>query len=112
MKYPSLVPKKLCKVPIQVAINEEGISEDGEPLTVDLGELRCNYQDSAETLLTAEKKLVKLSGVALFHGDICPDIGTISGGTVKVNGVEREIFQGKKARNPDGTVNYTELRLM
>lgn len=112
MKYPSLVPKRLCKTSVQVTINEEGISKDGEPLRTNLGELRCNYQDSAKTILTAEKKLVQLAGIALFYGDICPDIKTISGGTVKVNDVEREIFQGMKARNPDGTVNYTELRLL
>ena len=112
MKYPSLVPKRLCNTPVQVTIHKEGISKDGEPIRASLGELRCNYQDSAKTVLTAEKKLVQLSGVALFNGDICPDIKTISGGTVKVNDVEREIFQGMKARNPDGTVNYTELRLV
>ena len=112
MRYPSLVPKRLCKVPIRVILNEEGISKDGEPITADLGELMCNYQDSAKTVLTAEKKLVQLSGVALFNGDICPDLKTISGGTVIINGIEREIFQGSKARNPNGTVNYTELRLV
>jgi len=112
MKYPSLVPKRLCRTPVKVVINGEDISEDGEPLRTDLGELRCNYQDSAKTVLTAEKKLVQLAAIALFNGDICPDIKTISGGTVKVNDAEREIFQGTKARNPDGTVNYTELRLV
>lgn len=112
MKYPSLVPKRLCQTPVTVAIHQEGISEDGEPIAAFSGGFLCNYQDSAKTVLTAEKKLVQLAGVALFPGDICPEIATISGGTVTVNGVDREIFQGMKARNPDGTVNYTELRLV
>lgn len=112
MKYPCLVPKALCKTPISVTVYQEGLSEEGEPLAVFLGELKCNYQDSAKTVLTAEKKLVQLSGTALFPGDICPDIAVISAGVVTVAGAERDIFQGVKARNPDGTVNYTELRLV
>jgi len=112
MKYPCLVPRRLCKTTVDVTIREEGISEDGAPIERVLGDLRCNYQDSAKTVLTAEKKLVQLAAVALFPGDICPDLAVISGGTVSVNKVDREIFQGIKARNPDGTVNYTELRLV
>lgn len=112
MKYPCLIPKRLCKTEVRVTVREEGISEDGGPIERVLERIRCNYQDSAKTILTAEKKLVQLSATALFPGDICPELAVISGGTVMVNGAEREIFQGIKARNPDGTVNYTELRLM
>ena len=65
-----------------------------------------------KTVLTAEKKLVQLSGVALFPGDIAPDLPNLSGGTIEVNGEKRRIFQGRKARNPDGTVNYSELDVM
>lgn len=112
MKYPCLVPARLCRQTVNVTITEEGISEEGAPIEHLLGELRCNYQDSAKTVLTAEKKLVQLSAVALFPGDICPELSVISGGVVVVDGTGREIFQGIKARNPDGTVNYTELRLV
>lgn len=112
MKYPCLVPKRLCRTPVTVTIHSEGISEDGEPMKDFSETLRCNYQDSAKTVLTDEKKLVRLSGVALFPGDICPELATLSDGTVEVEGVQRRIFQGMKARNPDGTVNYTELRLV
>ncbi|NBI64934.1 hypothetical protein D3Z38_18305 [Clostridiales bacterium] len=112
MKYPCLVPKRLCRARVTVTIHGEGISEDGEPMAAFSQTLSCNYQDTAKTVLTDEKKLVQLSGVALFPGDICPGLAALSGGTVKVEGEEREIFQGRKARNPDGTVNYTELRLI
>ncbi|MEE0740790.1 MAG: hypothetical protein U0M21_00650 [Emergencia sp.] len=112
MKYPKLVPGKFCKTPIAVTIYEEGLTADGAPIEHFFDGLRCNYQDSAKTVLTAEKKLVQISGVALFSSDFCPDVPDISGGTVLVNGVQRRIFQGTKARNPDGTVNYVELRLI
>lgn len=72
-------------------------------------DLRCNYQDNAKTVLTAEQKIVQLSGTALFRGDIAPGVPVISDGQVIVDGVTRKIFQGMKARNVDGTVNYTRI---
>lgn len=48
----------------------------------------------------------------MFPGDICPELPVISGGKVTIFGVKRGIFQANKARNPDGTVNFTELRLI
>ncbi|MCU0079336.1 hypothetical protein [Extibacter muris] len=112
MKYPCLVPKQLCKADIHVCIEQEGLTEDGGPIPAFEADLKCNYQDTAKTVLTAEGKQVQLSGVAMMPGDICPELPVISGGTVTIFGVERTIYQGNKARNPDGTVNYTELRLI
>lgn len=112
MKYPCLVPKRLCKTPVIVEIEQEGLNKYGEPLESVVIKDMCNYQDSAKTILTAEKKLVQLSGAALFPGDIAPELPNIAGGAVTVNGVSRRIFTGVKARNPDGTVNYTRLELI
>lgn len=112
MKYPCLVPKKLCRTDICLEIEREGLTEYGEPLPTVKYNGKCNYQDKAKTILTAEKKLVQITGTALLPGDICPDIPTISGGTATVFGTERRILQGTKARNPDGTVNYTEVLLV
>lgn len=111
MKYPCLVPKRLCKTDIHVVIVQEGLNEDGGPLEGFNGNLKCNYQDTAKTVLTAEGKQIQLSGIAMFPGDIAPEMPTLSGGTATVYGAKRTIFQGIKARNPDGTVNHTELRL-
>ena len=111
--YPCLVAKVYCKTPMEVILTEEGLNEDGGPvIAAKLDGLMCNYQDTTKTVLTADKKLVQLGGIALFPGDICPELPTISGGTATVYGVERTIFKGTKARNPDGTVNYVELRLV
>ena len=63
-------------------------------------------------MLTAEKKMVQITGTALFPGDICPGLAVISGGSVELFGVKRRIEQGTKARNPDGSVNYTEVLLV
>lgn len=112
MKYPCLVLNRLCKTDISLMLEQEEVTEYGEPLPAFLYSGKCNYQDKAKTILTAEKKLVQITGTALFPGDICPDLPVISGGTAVVFGVERRIQQGMKARNPDGTVNYTEVLLV
>lgn len=112
MKYPCLVPKRLCKTDISLEFDREDISEYGEPLTPVSYSGKCNYQDKARTILTAEKKLVEITGSALFPGDICPELAVISGGKATIFGVERRVLQGRKARNPDETVNYTEVLLI
>ena len=107
MKYPCLVPRRLCKTDISLSLDREGLNEYGEPLEPIQYSGKCNYQDKARTVLTAEKKLIKITGTALFCGDICPELPVISGGEVK-----RRIEQGTKARNSDGSVNYTEVQLI
>lgn len=136
MKFPCLIPKKFCNTYISLIIDQEGISEYGEPLEPIVFSGRCNYQDKARRILTEDKKIIEISGTALFPGDICPEMFAISGGeaTIYENGVtiypnenvfpdndvyankgklivKRRIYQGRKARNPDGTVNYTEVLL-
>ena len=109
MRYPCLVKKKDCRTEVTVILEQEGVNKYGEPLEEKPMVLRCNYQDRAKTVLDAEKKVVQLSGTALFPGDIAPDLPAISGGTLIVNDMRRKIYQGRKSRNPDGTVNYSEL---
>lgn len=112
MKYPCLVPKRLCKTQIHIHLESEGTDEYGQPeMVLDL-DLLCNFQDKAKTVLTDEKKLVQITGTALFPGDIAPGWPSLSGGTVMVFGEVRRILQGSKARNPDGTVNYCRLEVI
>ena len=111
MKYPKLVPDRMCTTEMEVGIYGEGLSETGSPIIVCQKKLKGNYQDKASTKLTAEQKIVTLDGKAYFDGDICPKQSVISSGYVKVFGVKRSIYQGTKARNPDGTVNFTLLEL-
>lgn len=112
MKYPCLVPKRLCKTPVHVHLESEELSNLGEPkYSLDI-DLLCNWQDKAKTILTAEKKLIQITGTALFPGDIAPQMPSLSGGTITVFGEERQIEQGCKNRNPDGTVNYCSLEVI
>lgn len=109
MKYPCLVPKQFCRTDIEVAVIREGVTKYGEPLETVKWSGKCNYQDKGRTVLTAEKKLIQLSGCAMIPGDIAPGLPVITGGIIKVFGEERKIYEGTKARNLDGSVNYTRL---
>ena len=112
MIYPSLVRKKDCKTDIHVILYGENTTEDGAPEIVLDKDLKCNYQDSAKRVLTTEKVIIQINGVALFYEDFAPDIPVISSGKVTIFGETREIYQGTKARNPDGTVNYIKLEIL
>lgn len=112
MRWPELVPDKVCKTECSIQIYEEGLAEEGAPIVALSASLKCNFQDKARTIYTKEKKIVQITGSAYFNGDIAPDVSVISAGKFTVFGVEREIYQGTKARNPDGTVNYTLLEVI
>lgn len=49
---------------------------------------------------------------ALLNGDIAPDFDIITGEIQLKSGVKRRIYASEKAKNPDGTVNYTRLELI
>lgn len=111
MKFPCLVPESWCKTPIALEFEQEGINEYGEPLQSFKYAGKCNYQDGGKRIFTPEKKVIQITGKALFPGDICPKLPVITAGTAYVFGTKRRIVKGTKARNPDGTVNYTEVLL-
>lgn len=79
MKYPCLVPKRLCRTDIHVHLESEDTDNRGHPEKVVDLDLKCNFQDRAKTILTTEKKLVQITGTAMFPGDIAPDFPTLSG---------------------------------
>lgn len=112
MKYPCLVKKSMCKTEISASIAPEGTGNYGVPLESVSWSGKCNYQESAKTVLTEQKKIIQVTGTVLIPGDIVPSMPTISGGTVIILGATRRIALGVKARNPDGTVNYTRLELI
>lgn len=110
MRFPALVPPGVCTTPIRLVVYGEGLTEDGAPEAAFTFDGLCNWQDGGKTELTAEQKYIRVSGRAYFGGDICPDVPVISSGYGVIFGVRRAIAAGVKARNPDGTVNYTEVR--
>lgn len=108
--WPRLVPLRACQTPCKIVLTD-GTNEDGTPKEVANLSLKCNWQDKPKQVLNAERQLIQLGGVALFNGDIAPQVDVLAG-TAEMYGKVWTIHQGSKCRNPDGTVNYTRLELM
>ena len=111
MRFPRLVPDRVCNTQVEVQLYSEELNENGSKQSIKFSG-KCNYQDQAKRVYTSEKMYVELTGVCLFNGDIAPNLANISNGKVTINGEDRTIFSGSKARNVDGTVNYTRLDLV
>ena len=110
MKYPELVPRWVCNTPITLTVEGEGITEDGAPVSEHIVNAKCNWQDGGKVVYSGGQKMVEITGRAYFNGDICPTISNITAGTAIIHGELREISRGFKRRNPDGTVNHTEIQ--
>ena len=111
MKYPQLVPDRVCTTPITV-YRESGLNRDGSPKRTTIFKGKCNYSEKTVQRITAEKQIITLNAVALFNGDIAPDVDNIEGDVDVLSGIHRRIYASQKCRNPDGTVNYTRLELI
>lgn len=114
MKFPSLVKKQFCKTPVEITIYGEGITEDGSPVVafhcgeiypsdtllpntnLFAGNAHCNMQSKAKTIYTKEQKIVQVSAVLLFSGDLALDCPNLSSGYVVLDGEKRTIVQGIK----------------
>lgn len=110
MKFPKLVPNWVCSTLIKLEIEGEGITEEGAPAGTIEVEAMGNWQDGGEVVYTTDQKEVKINGKAYFDGDILPELTNITSGYGYIFGEKREIYRGFKRRNPDGTVNHTEVQ--
>ena len=105
--------KRLLNNECDVNIYQEGLSEEGEPLTsLTLNTQKCRFVEKTKIIINSEGKKVELIGKVILLGDIAPNIKKISGGQVVVNGAQYDIYQASRPRNPDGTVYMTVLELM
>lgn len=107
MSYPKLVRNP--RTPVRVIIEAEDSNEFNERVVLLDEELKCNYQDKGYIKFDSKKSTPEIMASLYFDGDILPGAATISAGTAIIFGESRRIAAGTKARNPDGSVNYTKL---
>lgn len=110
MKFPQLVPDRVCKTAVTV-YRTEGLNRDGTKKKTVIFEGKCFHSEKAKQKLNAEKQLITLTGEVLFNGDIAPDSPIIDG-YAEIGSREYKIYSSEKAKNIDGTVNYTRLELI
>lgn len=105
--------KRLLNNECDVVIYQEGLTEEGEPLaSINLKKEKCRFVERTKIIINPDGKKVELVGRVILLGDIAPDVKKISGGQVRINDTEYEIYQASRPRNPDGSVHHTTLELM
>ena len=107
MNFPKLVRNP--KTPVRVVITSDEENEFAERKVLLDKDFLCNYQDAAAVKYTADKRSLEVTGAIYIDGDIVPEASVIASGSVYIFGAKREIARGTKARNLDGSVNYTRL---
>lgn len=110
-KLPQL-PKKLFNQEWAIAIDQEGLNEDGEPLTAVVVTAKCWYNGKAHQIMNAEKQLIRLEGALIALGDIFPALSSVATGTVSKGDKTHKIYKCERPLNPDGTVYATVLELI
>ena len=110
-KLPPL-PKKLFNQEWTISIDQEGISEDGEPLTAVTVSAKCWYSGKAHQVMNAEKQIIRLEGTLIALGDLFPTLSVIATGIAQKEDEKHKIYKCERPLNPDGTVYVTVLELM
>lgn len=97
---------------VAARVDADGIDEDGEPVAGATWSGMCNWQDATIEKYGRDRAETKVAASLYIDGDAFPSLAVVAGGTVDAMGATMEIVRGTKARNPDGTVNYTRLELV
>lgn len=135
MKYPKLVPQKLCNAEAHIVFFG-GLNMEGEEERIGEFNGRCNLSSKTRHTVTEDKRIITVEAVMLFDGDIIPYFSNPTGEisisetfplecedgayleteskcvfSVIAQGKPYRIFRITKERNPDGTVNFTRVEV-
>ena len=105
-------PNHLLNTQCKVTLNQEGLTEQGEPAAALTWEGKVIFSEKSRTTVAADNRIIRLEGQIIAKGDIAPSIETISDGEVSVGGKTYHVYRSERARNPDGSIHHTVLELM
>lgn len=105
-------PDFLLTTEYSIVLNQEGISEEGEPLEALTGNGKCIFSEKAKRVLDAQGKEITLFGKVIVKGDIAPNLKNVADGTITINNKTYNIHTGYRPRNPDGSIHHTEFEVM
>lgn len=100
-------PDELLVTDYSLSLNQEGISEDGEPISALSVTGKCIFGEKAKRIIDSDGTQITLLGKVIIKGDVAPDIPNVADGNITINNHTYEIHTGYRPRNPDGTVHHT-----
>ena len=104
-------PDWLLNTDYSIVLNENGVSEDGEPKKAFATSGKCVFSEKAKRVIDGEGKQVTLLGKVIVKGDIAPLLKNVSDGAITINGCTYEIHTGSRPRNPDGSIHSTQFEV-
>lgn len=104
-------PDWLLTTDYSLVLNEDGISEEGEPIKLFETSGKCIFSEKAKRIIDSEGKQVILLGRVIIKGDIAPSLKNISDGVITINGCNYEIHTGSRPKNPNGTIHHTSFEI-
>ncbi len=104
-------PDWLLNTDYSIVLNDEGISEDGEPIKAFETSGKCIFSEKAKRIIDSEGKQITLLGKVIVKGDIAPSLKKVSDGVITINGCSYEIHTANRPRNPNGTIHHTEFEV-
>lgn len=104
-------PDWLANVDYSITLNEKGISEDGEPMSVFTTSGKCIFSEKSKRIIDNEGKQIVLLGKVIVKGDIAPSLKNVSDGVITINECSYEIHTGNRPRNPDGSIHSTQFEV-
>lgn len=101
MRYPPLVPPRLCHTHVKVTLTG-GLTMSGGIETLCTVFTKCNLTFATKQRYTAEKRIVTISGTALFSGDPFPSVENPTGELVTVKNTCLETERGELLKTENG----------
>lgn len=105
-------PKELANTEYSISLEQEGVTEDGSPMSAFEDEGKCIFSEKSKRIITEDGSQVTLLGKVAIEGDIAPNLKTVASGNITLNGKTYEIYEGYRPRNPDGSIFCTEFEVM
>lgn len=107
MRYPPLVPPRLCHTHVRVTLTG-GLTMSGGIETLCTVFTKCNLTFATKQRFTAEKRIVTIAGTALFSGDPFDGIENPTGELVTVKNVCLETERGELMETENGEILTAE----
>lgn len=104
-------PDWLLNTDYSLVLNDNGISEDGEPINAFETSGKCIFSEKYKRIIDSEGKQITLLGRIIIKGDVAPLLKNISDGVITINGCCYEIHTGNRPRNPNGTIHHTSFEI-